>query len=52
MAAELKQNLQIEANLVAGDGGIFEVRADGDVIYSKESIGRFPEPGEITALLK
>lgn len=52
MAAELKRELGVEAQLIEGRGGIFEVRADGKVIYSKDQTDRFPRPGEVTALLK
>ena len=29
--------------MIAGSGGIFDVRADGDLIYSKKETGVFPE---------
>lgn len=38
--------------MVKGSGGIFEVKVDGKLVYSKEKTGRFPEPGEVTKLLK
>jgi predicted Rdx family selenoprotein len=31
---------------------VFEVRRDGDLIFSKKRLGRFPEPGEIPGLLR
>jgi hypothetical protein len=37
--------------LVPGSRGIFEVRKDGSVIFSKESMGRKPKPGEIYTLV-
>jgi len=52
LAAELKDSFKIDANLIAGSGGIFEVIVDGKKIYSKEETGRFPDPGEVTAILK
>ncbi len=33
--------------LVPGRGGIFEVRIDGNVVFSHREAGRFPEPREI-----
>jgi hypothetical protein len=30
---------------------VFEIFRDGDLIFSKRRLGRFPEPGEIVALL-
>lgn len=33
--------------LVPGRGGIFDVRVDGELIFSQKREGRFPEPREI-----
>jgi selenoprotein W-related protein len=52
LAAELKQHLGVESTLTAGHGGVFEVTVDGKVIFSKKSVGRFPEPGEIVGMLQ
>jgi len=52
LAAELKDAFGIEAELEAGSGGVFEVRVDGELVYSKEETRRFPEPGEVVGLLK
>ena len=52
MAAELKSNLNVDATLIAGHGGVFDVTVDGTTIFSKKSVGRFPEPGEILGMLK
>ena len=35
--------------LIPGDKGIFDVKVNDALIYSKHSTGRFPEPGEINA---
>jgi len=48
----LKRNLGIDAKLIESSGGVFDVRADGKVVYSKAKTGRFPRDGEVTALLK
>ena len=37
--------------LIKGMGGVFNVRLDGELLYSKKSVGRFPEPGEVERLL-
>jgi len=43
LAAELKANVDVEAELVAGSGGVFDVVVDGQVVYSKQSSGnKFP----------
>jgi selT/selW/selH-like putative selenoprotein len=52
LAAELKKQLDVDATLVAGHSGVFDVTVDGTTIFSKKSVGRFPEPGEILGMLK
>ena len=42
----------VESKLTAGAGGVFDVFADGKLVYSKKAVGRFPEPGEITGMLQ
>ena len=39
-----------KAKLVAGAGGIFEIRKDGEVIWKKQHSGHFPKTGEAAAL--
>jgi selenoprotein W-related protein len=51
LAAELKKHLGVAATLTAGSGGVFEVTVDGALIFSKKSVGRFPEEGEVVGLL-
>ena len=36
-----------EVALVPGTGGIFEVRVDGELIWSRKEQGRFPEAKEL-----
>ena len=39
--------------LVKGDGGVFDVRCDGRLIYSRRAEGqRFPRDGEVSALIR
>ncbi len=33
--------------LVPGRGGVFDVRIDGELVFSEKAAGRFPEPREI-----
>jgi predicted Rdx family selenoprotein len=37
----------LSADLIPGSAGIFEVKKDGVVIFSKYKLGCFPEEGEI-----
>ena len=48
----MKQTMGIEAVLVPGSGGIFDVVADGRLVFSKYDTGRYPLPGEIPPLLQ
>jgi selenoprotein W-related protein len=41
-----------EVALVPGTGGIFEVRVDGDTIWSRKAAGRFPELKELKQLVR
>lgn len=40
-----------EVSLVEGGGGVFEVRVDGELRFSKKAAGRFPTDAEIDAVL-
>ena len=58
MAAELEKELGIKPTFIKGRGGIFDVIADGAVVFSKKvvgdipAVGRSPEPGEVVEKLK
>ncbi len=38
--------------LITGSKGIFDVRVDGEILYSKSETGRHAEPGEVLALFQ
>jgi selT/selW/selH-like putative selenoprotein len=52
VAAELEKELGAEVTLIKGSGGVFDVEADGRLVYSKARTGRFPDPGEVPAVVK
>ncbi len=55
MEAELKAEMpEAEIKLIEGKGGIFDVKCNGKLIYSKHNIEgqRFPKEGEITEIIK
>ena len=52
LADELRSEVGVEATLVPSSGGAFEVTVDGNLIFSKLQIGRFPGPGEIVGKVK
>jgi selenoprotein W-related protein len=41
-----------ELALVPGTGGIFELRADGELLWSRAQRGRFPELSEVKQLVR
>ena len=51
MAAELKESFDAQVELLSGKRGDFEVVVDGELVFSKKIMSRFPEEGEITQLV-
>ena len=47
MAAEIKGKCGVDPRLIEGGGGIFDVKVDEKLIYSKHETGRFPEHSEV-----
>ena len=35
--------------LVPGSGGVFDVTVNGELVFSKQAVGRHAEPGEVRA---
>ena len=52
MAAELKKEFGADSKLIKGEGGIFDVKINGKLVYTKAKTFGFPEPGEITKLVR
>ncbi len=52
MAAAIRDELGVEAKLIKGDSGVFEVDADGERVFSKKNTGRFPEREEVLEKLR
>jgi selenoprotein W-related protein len=52
LAAALRANFGIEATLIKGGGGVFDVAVDDAIVYSKHDTGRFPTNEEIVGLIK
>ena len=38
--------------LVPGTGGVFDVDVDGERIFAKKMIGRYPQPDDVLPLLR
>ena len=51
MAAEIKKKTGVEPKLTPGEKGVFDVKKDGELLFSKYETDRFPEDGEIAGLL-
>ena len=55
MEGALKKNHQeiiSDIELIPSDGGAYEIRVDGELIYSKLETGRHAEPPEILGLFQ
>lgn len=55
MAQELLTTFEAELGgvaLVPGSGGVFDVRVDGDAVWSRKAQGRFPEIKELKQLVR
>jgi len=52
LAAEIHKSFNVESTLVPEGKGIFDVTKDGELIFSKYQLHRFPETGEVVALIE
>ena len=52
MAAELKKSFSVDSDLLASGGGVFEITVDERLVFSKKSLGRFPDDGEVVGLIR
>jgi selenoprotein W-related protein len=49
---ELKRELAADTELIPSLGGVYEVEIDGEKIFSKKELRRFPRDGEIIQLIR
>lgn len=49
--AAIQEATGVEPKLIKGGNGVFDVRADETLIFSKDETGRFPEHEEVLAQL-
>ena len=47
MAATIKEQRGLDAQLIKGSGGQFEIVLNGKLLFSKKQAGRFPDDAEI-----
>ena len=55
MEVEIRQAFPAaQVALVQGEGGVFDVHVDGELVYSKETFDgdRFPDDGEVVELIQ
>jgi selT/selW/selH-like putative selenoprotein len=52
LAAAIRQAISVEPELAKGAGGVFDVAADGELLFSKHRDGRFPDNDEILQALR
>jgi predicted Rdx family selenoprotein len=38
--------------VVTGSGGIFDVHLDGELVFTKSMLGRYPQPEDVLPLLR
>lgn len=48
----MKERFGVDAELIRGKDGVFDVRVDGKLIFSKDELDRFPDPGEVEAKIE
>jgi selenoprotein W-related protein len=46
------QHVIEDLRLVMGSKGVFDVRVDGELVYSKHQTGRHAEPGEVLEIFR
>jgi selenoprotein W-related protein len=52
LAEQIEKQFGVKPTLIRSHGGVFEVTAGNDLIFSKKKLGRFPEPGEVEKVLQ
>jgi selT/selW/selH-like putative selenoprotein len=52
LAGKLKKNFEIEASLIEGAGGIFDVKLNDELVYCKHETGKFPDEEDLIAALR
>jgi selT/selW/selH-like putative selenoprotein len=45
-------DLGVEADIIPGGRGVFDVLVDGEPVFSKYEVGRFPEQGEMVGKIQ
>lgn len=51
LLGEHKDDLKA-VSIIPSSGGVFEVKLDDELIFSKKELGRFPEDNEVEEIIK
>jgi hypothetical protein len=52
LAAAIKNRYGVEATLIRGGGGVYDIKKNGKLLFSKHQVKRFPEnDDEVFALI-
>ena len=52
LVAAISDEFHIESEFIKGKNGIFDVTVDGELIFSKHEVGRFPTNDEILEMIR
>ena len=52
MRESIQSKFGVNAELIKGTGGVFEVSLNNSLIFSKKELDRFPEENEIEDLIE
>lgn len=55
LAARILEEMEHEIGaieIVTGTGGIFDVHLDGELVFTKSMLGRYPQPDDVLPLLR
>jgi selenoprotein W-related protein len=52
LAAAISDRFGVQAELIKGKNGVFDVVIDGKLIFSKHETGRFPQNDEILRIME
>ena len=39
-------------DIVAGTGGVFDMHVDGELVFEKKMLGRYPDPDDVLPLIR
>ena len=51
MLEEFEDSIET-VEIVTGAGGIFDVHLDGELVFEKSMLGRYPEPDDVIPLVR